>query len=71
MSKSVEEQIKAIGRIMSKPEVPHYVFNFGKHSGKTFNYVLQNDKKYLIWIYNNDVVLPNEIINYIEQDVLK
>lgn len=72
MSKvSIEDQIKAIGRIMGKPEVPHYLFNFGKYSGKTFDYVLKNDINYLIWLYNNDVALPDEIINYIEQDVIK
>ena len=71
MGKSVEEQIKAIGRIMSKPDVPHYIFNFGKHGGKTFDYVLKNDTKYLLWVYHNDVVLPDEILDYIEGNVLK
>ena len=40
-----EEKVK-----YENPTPDNYVFNFGKHKGKTFNEVLKKDKSYLEWL---------------------
>ena len=54
MGKSLSEQLKAISKVMNKPSgVPDYTFNFGKHNGRSLQYVYDNDPKYLHYLYHN------------------
>ena len=69
-SKSVSDQLASIKNIMEKPEIPFYRFNFGKHEGKTLEYVVKNDKTYLNWLYSNVEELPKKLELYIQCEVL-
>lgn len=71
MSKTMEEQIKAIGEIMSRPDVPVYKFSFGKYKGETLKYVLEQDEQYLYWFYDNYASIPKKVELFLEQHVLK
>lgn len=69
---SIPEQLEAIKKIMGKKDkTPFYRFTFGKYKGKTLDWVVASDYKYLIWLYNNDVDLPVKVIDFIEKQVLK
>lgn len=47
------------------------VLTFGKHKGKTVDWITDNDLSYIIWLIDNDVVrFPIEILDASYQDYL-
>lgn len=65
--KSLQEQTKAIQAIFSKgKKIPDYRFTFGQYKGKTLEYVLQIDRKYLQWILTEEWPKPR-LRQYVEQ----
>lgn len=70
---SQEEQIAKIQEIMGDKEdvIPYFTFKWGKYQGKTLDYVLTNDKQYLLWLYNNSEKLPKKLEKFIEDVVLR
>lgn len=69
MSLSNSEQIVKIKEILGDQttEVPQYRFKWGKYQNKTLAYVLEHDKRYLFWLYNNAPNLPKKLEKIIEQ----
>lgn len=71
-----EAQLEAIARIMGKKDqYPKYVydyrFKFGKLKGKTADYAIEKEPKYLQWLYNNvdelDPILEKIMANFSEE----
>lgn len=71
--KTKEEQVKEIQRILGKPDIhiPDFRFGFGKHCGYSLEFVFKNDKQYLNWLYQSDVVIPNSVTRFIQREVLQ
>ena len=42
---------------------------FGKHNGKSFKWIYENDKKYCLWLSKNKRYHNNSVVNFI--DILK
>jgi len=56
---SPELQVDIIKGILSKPKTcPDYRFNFGQYKGKSLEYVLRFDRKYLLYLLSEDFIGP-------------
>lgn len=68
MNKTIKQQLSAINRVMNKSQFPFYRFNFGRHKGKTLEFVHSNDEKYLHWLLSEDI---NDRLYKLIKEVLK
>ena len=44
--------------ITTKEQAEQYKINFGKHAGKTIKEIVENEKDYANWLYNNEKTDP-------------
>ena len=45
-----------------------YVFNFGKHKGKTAAEVMENDSQYLLWAYSKFTKIDPSLKDFVEKN---
>lgn len=57
---------RAMGKVIATKS---YVLDFGKHKGKTVNWVLQNDPGYILWLDRENVrKFSQEIVDNAEDN---
>lgn len=50
-----------------KKNIDNTRIQYGKYKGKQWKYLKKDNKNYLIWLYDNDYKLPNDIKEYIKK----
>ena len=66
MSKTIEQQLAAIKKTMSKEQFPFYRFTFGQYRGRTLESVMREDRQYLEWLLSEDFI-TDHVRNKIEK----
>ena len=56
--------------ITTKEQAEQYKINFGKHAGKTIKEIVENEKDYANWLYNNEKTDPiiKKCLNFMLQE---
>jgi uncharacterized protein (DUF3820 family) len=69
MNNSIKMQLANIKRIMGKTnKIADVRLNFGKYEGKSLEYVVNRDEKYLEWVLTEDFI-SDRMRGYIEKAI--